>query len=256
MSLILQPGSPLVIGHRGAAAVRPENTLPAFRHALDLGVDAVEFDVRLTGDGVVVVHHDATTERTCGDSLLIDRSSIGALRKLDAAANFRGEFRSARQTPIPILDEVLELTRPLPVIIECKTEETAPFVVDVLRSHGATPRAVVGSFLNGAMRYVRAASIPSGASRRDVLRLMLRSAFRLAPRRLPCAVLCVPEHGSGMTLPIERFARWGRTIGVPVHVWTINTAADANRLWDAGVTGIISDDPATILAARAGRDRG
>jgi glycerophosphoryl diester phosphodiesterase len=253
MSLILHPGSPLVIGHRGAAALRPENTLPAFQHALELGVDAVEFDVRLTGDGVVVVHHDPSTERTCGESLLIDRSSIGALRKLDAAATFSGAFAPTRRTPIPLLDEVLELTRSLPVIIECKSAETAPFLVDALRSHRATDRAVVGSFLHGATRYVRAASIPSGASRRDILRLMLRSALRLAPRRLPCAVLCVPEHGSGLTVPIARFARWGRSIGVPVHVWTINTAADANRLWDAGVTGIISDDPATILAARAAR---
>ncbi len=253
MSLILHPGSPLVIGHRGAAAVRPENTLPAFQHAIELGVDAVEFDVRLTADGVLVVHHDPDTARTCGESLWIDRSSIGALRKLDAAATFTGGHVPSRRTPIPLLDEVLELTRPLPVIIECKTAETAPYVVAALRSHGATARAVVGSFLDGAMRVVRATSIPTGASRRDILRLMLRSAVRLAPRRLPCAVMCVPERGSGLTLPIARFARWGRTIGVPVHVWTINTAADAHRLWDAGVTGIISDDPATILAARAER---
>jgi glycerophosphoryl diester phosphodiesterase len=253
MSVILHPGAPLVIGHRGAAAVRPENTLPAFQHAVSLGVDAVEFDVRVTGDGVVVVHHDPDTERTCGEVLRIERSSIGALRKLDAAATFSGDFRSPRRTPIPLLDEVLELTRPLPVIIECKTADTVPYVIAALRSHAATERAVIGSFLHRAMQAVRATSIATGASRRDILQLMARSAVRLAPRQLPCAVLCVPERGSGLTVPIARFARWGRTIGVPVHVWTINTADDANRLWDAGVTGIISDDPATILAARAAR---
>ncbi len=253
MSLLLHPGLPLVIGHRGAAGVRPENTLPAFQHALELGVDAVEFDVRITGDGVAVVHHDASTLRTCGEHLVIEHSSIGALRRLDAAACFGGDFRAARRTPIPMLDEVLDLTRAIPVIIECKTVEGAPAVIDALRSHGATDRAVVGSFLNGAMRFVRAAEIPSGASRRDMIAMLLRGVVRLAPRRVPFAAMCIPEVSSGLTLPIARFAAWGRAIGVPVHVWTVNAAHDADRLWDAGVTGIITDDPGTILAARAAR---
>ncbi len=242
-----------MIGHRGAAGVRPENTLHAFRHALDLGVDAVEFDVRVTGDGVAVVHHDASTLRTCGEHLVIEYSSIGALRRLDAAACFTGDFRTTRRTPVPLLDEVLDLTRSVPVIIECKTVEGAPVVIDALRSHGATDRAVVGSFLNGAMRFVRAAEVPSGASRRDMIRMLVRSLVRLAPRRVPFAAMCIPEVSSGLTLPIARFAAWGKAIGVPVHVWTVNDATDANRLWDAGVTGIITDDPGAILAARAAR---
>jgi glycerophosphoryl diester phosphodiesterase len=252
-SPILEPGRELVIGHRGAAAVRPENTLPAFEHAIALGVDAVEFDVRVTGDGVVVVHHDASTGRTCGEDLLIERSSIGAIRRLDPSATFAAGFRPARRTPIPLLDEVLDLTRRLPVIIECKTVDAAPLVLEALQAHGATDRALVGSFLHGAMHYVRAAAMASGASRRDILSLLLRSAVRFAPRRLPFAAMCIPEHANGMTLPIARFASWGRAIGVPVHVWTVNTARDANRLWDAGVTGVISDDPETILQARAER---
>lgn len=253
MSLLHHPGSPLVIGHRGAAGVRPENTLPAFEHALALGVDAVEFDVRVTGDGVAVVHHDASTVRTCGEHLMIEHSSIGALRRLDAAACFGGDFRPAHRTPIPMLDEVLDLTRTIPVIIECKTVEAAPAVLDALRSHGAAERALVGSFLSGAMRLVRAAGIPSGASRRDMIGMMLRGITRMAPRRVPFAAMCLPEESSGLTLPIARFATWGRVIGVPVHVWTVNDVADAHRLWDAGVTGIITDDPGLMLTSRAAR---
>jgi glycerophosphoryl diester phosphodiesterase len=253
MSLLLHPGRPLVIGHRGAAAVRPENTLPAFAHAIALGVDAIEFDVRVTGDGVAVVHHDPTTGRTCGEDLVIERASIGALRRLDPSATFTGAYRPPRRSPIPLLDEVLDMTRATPVIIECKTVDAAPLVIDALAAHGATDRAVVGSFLHGAMRIVRAQSVPSGASRRDIISLLLRGVVRLAPRRLPFAAMCIPEAANGITLPIARFAAWGRAIGVPVHVWTVNTAADAHRLWDAGVTGVISDDPEAILAARAAR---
>ena len=250
MSLILHPGPALVIGHRGAAAVRPENTLPSIQHAMALGVDAVEFDVRVTADGVAVVHHDPTTLRTCGEDLWIERSSIGALRRLDAAATFNGEFRPSRRTPIPLLDEVLDLTRSLPVIIECKTVDAAPLVLKALQAHGARDRVLVASFLQGATRLVRAASMPSSASRRDIVALLLRGVVRFAPRRLPFNAMCLPERSSGITLPIARFAAWGRAIGVPVHIWTVNTAADAVRLWDSGVTGVISDDPETMLMAR------
>jgi glycerophosphoryl diester phosphodiesterase len=253
MSILLHPGRPLVIGHRGAAAVRPENTLPSFEHAMALGVDAIEFDVRVTGDGVAVVHHDSTTGRTCGEDVVIERASIGALRRLDPSATFEGPYRPPRRSPIPLLDEVLELTRALPVIIECKTVDAAPLVMAALAAHGATDRALVGSFVHGAMRLVRARSLPSGASQRDIIALLLRSVVRVAPRRLPFAAMCIPESSHGVTLPIARFAAWGRAIGVPVHIWTVNGAADAHRLWDAGVTGMISDDPETILAARAER---
>ena len=253
MSLILHPGPELVIGHRGAAAVRPENTLASIQHAIELGVDAVEFDVRVTADGVAVVHHDPTTLRTCGEDLWIERSGIGALRRLDAAATFSGDFRPQRRTPIPLLDEVLDLTRSLPVIIECKTVDAAPLVLKALSAHGARDRALVASFRHGAMRLARAASMPSSASRRDILSLLVRSAVRLAPRRLPFNAMCLAELSSGITLPIARFAAWGRAIGVPVHVWTVNTPADAIRLWDSGVTGVISDDPETMLAARDAR---
>jgi glycerophosphoryl diester phosphodiesterase len=252
-SLLLQTGTPLVIGHRGAAAVRPENTLPSIAHAIALGVDAVEFDVRVTADDVAVVHHDASTQRTCGDTLWIERAGIGALRRLDASTTFAGDFRASHAVPIPLLDEVLDLTRGVPVIIECKTVDAVPFVLAALKSHGATERAVIGSFLHDAMLLVRETGLPSGASRRDMLSLYARALLRRAPRRLPFSAMCIPERSSGLTLPLARFAAWGRTHGVPVHVWTVNSAADALRLWSMGVTGVLTDDPATILAAR--RDR-
>ena len=256
MSILIHPGQPLVIGHRGAAAVRPENTLPSFEHAIDLGVDALEFDVRITADGVAVVHHDASTARTCGDDLLIERSTIEQLRRLDAATTFTGAYASAGQTVIPLLDEVLELTRAIPLIIECKTVNAAPVVLEALTAHGATDRTIVGSFLHGAIHHARHAGVSSGASRRDMIALVMRGMLRHAPRRMPYAAMCIPEASSGVRLPIRRFVVWGQALGVPVHIFTVNTAADAHRLWDLGVTGVISDDPATVLAARAERRAG
>ena len=265
-----------MIGHRGAAAVRPENTIPSFEHALALGVDAVEFDVRVTADGVAVVHHDASTARTCGEQLVVHTSPVAALRSLDAGAVFNASGATATRTRIPLLDEVLELTRGVPVIVECKTVEAAPMVIAALRAHDAVDRAIVGSFLHGvmrtvrvererpehvdvgrkAMRIVRAAHVASGASRRDMIGLLVRGMLHLPPKRFPCEALCIPEQSSGLRLPLAQLAAWGRPIGVPVHVWTVNRAADALRLWDAGVTGVLTDDPQVILAARATRPPG
>ena len=256
MSLIHQPGPPLVIGHRGAAAVCAENTMPSFERALALGVDAVEFDVRVTADGVAVVHHDAGTARTCGEQLVIEESRVAALRSLDAGAVFNASGATATRTRIPLLDEVLELTRGVPVIVECKTVEAAPMVIAALRAHDAVDRAIVGSFLHGAMRIVRAAHLASGASRRDMIGLLVRGMLHLPPHRFPCEALCIPEESSGLRLPLAQLAAWGRPIGVPVHVWTVNRAADALPLWDAGVTGVLTDDPQVILAARATRPPG
>jgi glycerophosphoryl diester phosphodiesterase len=249
--VLTEPGSRLVIGHRGAASAMPENTVPSFSHAVSLGVDAIEFDVRVTADGVPIVHHDPETSRTCGDSLVIAESPWSALRTLNAGATFRGAGNVPIATTIPLLDDVLSLTHDIPVIIECKTAPAAAVVVDALRRHAAQSRAVVGSFLHPAMQVVRAASVASGASRRDMLTLYARSLLGAAPHRLPFAAMCVPEQFGALRVPLARFAAWGRACGVPVHVWTVNAAADATRLWDAGVTGILTDDPATILAARS-----
>lgn len=243
------PGAPLVIGHRGAAAVRPENTLPSFAHALALGVDAIEFDVRLTRDGVAVVHHDPDTARTCGERRVVAAATLAELRTLDAAATFAGDV--VRPARIPTLDEALELLRDRPVIIECKTVDVAPVVVAALRRHGAAGRALVGSFLHGAMTTVRAAGLASCASQRDMVALAARAWLGVAPRRLPMAAMAIPERHGAIPLPLPTIAAMAAPLGVPVHVWTVNAAADATRLWRAGVTGILSDDPATILAARA-----
>jgi glycerophosphoryl diester phosphodiesterase len=250
-SILTSPGAPLVIGHRGAAAVLPENTVPSFEHALQLGVDAVEFDVRVTADGVAIVHHDPDTTRTCGERLVVAETAWATLRTLDAGSTFGRDGARVAPTAIPRLDDVLEVTRDLPVIIECKTVAAADVVLDVLARHAATARAIVGSFLHPAMEAVRRASQDSGASRRDMVALYARSLVRLRPHRLPYTAMCIPEHFGALTLPVARFAAWGRRCGVPVHVWTVNNPADALRLWAGGVTGVLTDDPALLLAARA-----
>ena len=244
------PGAPLVIGHRGAAAVRPENTIPSFAHALALGVDAIEFDVRLARDGTVVVHHDPDTARTCGERLVIADATAADLRALDAGATFAGQgWRVAAR--IPRLDETLELLRDVPLIVECKTVEVTAPLVAALRRHALLDRVVVGSFLHTSMRIARAAGAHTAASRGDMVAMCVRAWTGRAPARLPNTAFAIPERHGPLPLPLARIAAMARPLGIPVHVWTVNDPADALRLWRAGVTGILSDDPAAMLAARA-----
>jgi glycerophosphoryl diester phosphodiesterase len=97
--ILTDPGARPVVAHRGASAHAPENTLAAFEDALRLGVDALEFDVRVTADGVPVVHHDATLDRTTDAAGLVAARTLAALRSADAGARFTRDagapFRSA-----------------------------------------------------------------------------------------------------------------------------------------------------------------
>jgi glycerophosphoryl diester phosphodiesterase len=252
MSILLEPGGPLVIGHRGCAAVLPENTLPAFAHALTLGVDAIECDVRVTRDGVAVVHHDPTTARTCDASLDISASRISELRALNAAARFGHGCGSIAETPIPLLDEFLEMTGTLPIIIECKTDASAPVVVQALRRHDAVRRTIIGSFDHQAVSAARVGQVASGASRREMFAMFARAKLGLLPRSAAFRAMCIPQRAYGLTLPVPDLAAWGRTLAAPisVHVWTVNSVDEARALWRAGVSGVLTDDPGSLIGAR------
>ena len=247
------PGVRLVIGHRGAAAHFPENTFASFDHAVSLGVDAIEFDLRLAGDGVAVVMHDPTVDRTTSGSGLVAAMGAADLTRLDAGAR----FSPAGSTPflgagltVPTLEQMLERYTGVPLLIELKVPEVAPEALRLFRRHGCEERVLVDSIDGAALRPFRGTKVAVGAAKWDVVGLMLRAAVGMVPRRLPYSALCIPESYSGVNVPVPRLARAAGEHGVPTHVWTVNDPNDALRLWSSGVIGIISDDPGTMLRLR------
>lgn len=248
------PGARLVIGHRGAAARVPENTLAAFDYAVTLGVDAIEFDLRLTRDGVPVVIHDSTLERTTDGSESVADKTASELATLDAGARFSPESRTfpfaGTGIRIPTFEQVLDRFPNIPLLIELKVAEAAPETLRLIRRHGSEDRVLVDSFDQRALRLFRGTGVAIGAAKWDVIALMWRSAVGLLPASLPYSALCIPEHYR-IDVPVERLARAAAARGVPTHVWTVNSVDDARRLWGYGVIGIISDDPATMLELRA-----
>jgi glycerophosphoryl diester phosphodiesterase len=235
----------LVYAHRGGAKLRPENTLLAFDHGLALGADGLEFDVHLSRDGVVVVHHDATLERTTNGRGPLAALTADELGRLDAGHHFDG-FR-ARAGGIPRLDEVLRRYRSARFIIELKVNEPelAHRTIDAIRAAGAVDRVALGSFGTRVLRAARAyePAIRTGSSREETRLALYRSWVRWPVRRPPYQEYQVPEIAGRTRVVSPRFVRYAHDAGLAVKVWTVNEAGDIRRLLSWGVDAIISDRP-------------
>ncbi|MDQ8154575.1 MAG: glycerophosphodiester phosphodiesterase [Gemmatimonadota bacterium] len=252
MFRFLDPTQRLVIAHRGNSMHAPEDTLESFRQGMALGADGLEFDVRLSRDGVAVVIHDPTVDRTTNGTGAVATQTLAELRALDAGYRFTAD--SGRTFPyrgrgvrIPTLDEALAAHPDTPCIIEIKAAEATEAVIRALDAHNARSRVLLGSFSDEAHARLRGRGLQITASRPDVIALFWRAlAFRGAgaPSYQACSVPPVWKH---LPVPITRFARMLRPRGIPVHAWTINDPREARRLWDGGISAVLSDDPGTML---------
>jgi glycerophosphoryl diester phosphodiesterase len=255
--ILLDPLARPVIGHRGNRAFAPENTLESLLEAVALGADAVEFDLRVSSDGQLVVFHDPTLERTTDGRGAVEQHSVAQLKRLDAGARFtRDGGRSfpwrGRGVTVSTFDECVEaLPTSLPLIIELKTPAATEPLRRAVRRHGLAPRIVVAGFDPQATRPLRGAGFALGANTPDVLALLPPALLRLHARPRHVQALCIPQRWNGLPVPIAALARTLRGSGAVIHVWTVNDTDQALQLWHAGVQGIISDDPAAMLAARA-----
>lgn len=251
---LLDPARRPVVGHRGNAAHAPENTLESFRQAVALGVDALELDVHATADGVVIVLHDPTLDRTTDRSGRVDRLTLDEIRLADAGARFGRDGERpwlGRGLTIPTLDQVLETFPATPLLIEIKASAAGDRVQEVIRRHAAQPRCIVASFDEAPLVPFRGGDILVGATRRDSIALLRPALLGTSIARPRYDVMCIPRAYKGFPVPIRRFADTLARAGVNVHVWTVDDPAQARRLWALGVRGIISNDPARILEARA-----
>jgi glycerophosphoryl diester phosphodiesterase len=260
MMLLLDPDAHPVVAHRGDSAHAPENTLEGLLQGAALGVDALEFDVRLTRDGHAVVIHDATVDRTTNGEGPVAGLTLEQVQNLDAGFRFTPDGGRSfpwrgRGVTIPALDNVLDAFPSMPIIVEIKASAASLETRRLLERHGATRRCVVGSFSDETVAPFRGSGIAFFAVRGEVVRLYARALVPGGPTHLPYDALCIPPAFRGLPLPILRMARMAHRCGVPTHLWTVDDPARARRYWDGGVNAIISNDPAVILAA-AGRSSG
>jgi glycerophosphoryl diester phosphodiesterase len=243
----------MVFAHRGGAALRPENTMLAFDHGLSLGADGLEFDVRLSRDGIVVVHHDPTLDRTTSGTGPLAAHTAEELARLDAGYRFDG-FRG-KAGGVPRLDDVLRRFAGARFIIELKMNDPALAyrTIDAVRAAGAVERTALGSFGTRVLRAARAYEprIATGASREETRLALYRSWVRWPVRRPPYNEFQVPEMAGSTRVVSPRFVKYAHQAGVKVRVWTVDDAADMRRLLTWGVDALISDRP--DLAVEAAR---
>jgi glycerophosphoryl diester phosphodiesterase len=240
--------TPLILCHRGAKNYAPENTLAAFKIALELGADGFELDTQLTSDGHVVVYHDRMVDRTTNGQGKLIQLSLTELRELDAGSSFSEKFRGEK---IPTLEEVFETIGKRAIInIELKNFST-PFdnlvekVCEVVRRHGMQKNVIFSSFL---------------------------------PWNLKKAARLLPEVPRGLITIKGRWGVWGRSFGFSfgnydalhpnlddvttqqvqrvhrlnrrINVWTVNREEDMHRLFGWGVDGILTDYPQLAVRMR------
>ncbi len=241
--ILLDPLARPLIGHRGASGSFPENTMLAFKQALREGADSVEFDVRLTADGVPVVIHDATLDRTTDGQGQVAELPLAAIREFDAG---RGER-------ISTLAQVLEELAPTPVIVEIKEVEAAAGVTAVIHAAGAGDRVVVGAFGGRSLVAVRKGGLKSTATRWESGLHWLASRVGRAHHAGSYDGFAVSEYRGRLKVVDRRFLRSARSIGKPVHVWTVDDVSDARRLRAMGVAGILTNFPARMREVFAPR---
>jgi glycerophosphoryl diester phosphodiesterase len=241
-----EPARPLVIGHRGASADAPENTIAAFELALEQGADGIELDVHLSSDEQPVVIHDFTLERTTDGEGSVSQRSVQELKRLDAGGWHDRRFRGQR---VQTLQEVLERFRDRARFwIELRGGSAVypgieERVVSMIEIYEVVDRVLVQSFDLATISRVRALNrdVPVGAlvAQSPVDDDLLRAGA--ADAICPGAHMVTPE----MLADIRRAAR-------ACYVWTVNEPAQMDRLVEWGVSGIITDRPG-LLKARLGR---
>ena len=227
----------VAIAHRGGSKLRPENTIPAFEHAVSLGVDALECDVHLSRDGEVVVIHDPTLDRTTNTHGEVGAWRAHDLAQLDAAHQFAPERQfpyRAQGIGVPRLEDVLRRWPEIPVVVEIKGERAALAgrVLEVIHENRASERVIVGGFSQAVLSEVRrlAPQLVTSASSAEVQAALRRSYFLISPRRTGFNLFQAPVRLRGQSILTRQFVRTARRAGIPVQAWIVDEEDEMRRL--------------------------
>ena len=248
---------PLVLAHRGGAALKPENTFAAFDHAIGLGVDVLEIDARISKDGVFFVFHDATVDRTTNGTGRIEEMSVAEIKALDAGYRFTKDSGTtfpyrAKGLTIPTLEETLDRYKGRNINIEIKPipGENATRLCSSLRGRIDPKRTVIASASGGFLYPFREAcpEFTTSASFTEVIDFLARYKFGVDASYSPSMkFLQIPVGLRYLTVLDGGFAAAARSKGLGIHVWTINDEDEMRRLVRLGVDGIVTDRPDLLI---------
>jgi glycerophosphoryl diester phosphodiesterase len=248
---------PLVMAHRGGKGLWPENTLYAFEQAVAMGVDVLEMDMHSTADGVLVVMHDDTVDRTTDGTGPVSALTLAELKALDAGYHWSSDegqtfpYRG-KGIAVPTVEEVFVAFPIMPMNIEIKQAEpsiTKPFC-QLIREYGMANKVLVASFREETIEGFRreCPEVATSTSESEVTVLFVLSKIFLDATYSPAAqAVQVPEYQSDLHVLTPRFVAAVHSRGLDVHAWTINDVEDMQRLVALGVDGLITDYPDRLM---------
>jgi glycerophosphoryl diester phosphodiesterase len=252
-----QSSRPLVFAHRGGCALGPENTLAAFDLGLAAGADGLELDVHLSADGIAVVHHDATLDRTTSASGPIASRTAAELARIDAGCRFadRGTFPFRNQgVGIPTLADVLRRYPDTRIIAEMKVDspEMGEAVASEVRRAKAIERVCAAGYGARSVAAARAAlpEMASSACHAEVRWAVYRSWGCWPVGHAPYGGYQVPEHNGRLRIVSPRFIRHAHEAAIKVQIWIVDDERDMRRLLEWGADGLISDRPGLAVLVR------
>jgi glycerophosphoryl diester phosphodiesterase len=232
---------PIPFAHRGGTSEYPENTMPAFEHAVSLGYRYLETDVHVTADGVLVAFHDTDLARTCGHAGEIIDMTWAELAVL----------RVDGREPIPLMRDLLERWPDVRFNIDCKAESATEPLAQLIESTGAIDRVCVAAFGHGRLNRLRQRLGPrllTALSPQEIGSLRLIgwvAGSRAHAAQVPTSA-GRPSGRGRLDIVTPSFIRRAHQRGVPVHVSTIDDETEMHRLLDLGVDGIMTDRPEVL----------
>jgi glycerophosphoryl diester phosphodiesterase len=248
---------PLLMAHRGGGGLWPENTMYAFERAEAMHVDVLEMDVHSTADGVLVVIHDSTVDRTTDGTGAVQDLTLAEIKALDAAYSWSSDdgktypYRG-QGIAVPALKEVFAAFPAQPMNVEIKQAEpsiAAP-LCQMIRELGMAHRVLVASFHDQVMEEFRqeCPEVATSASENEVVVLFVVSNTFLGAAYSPTAQsVQVPEYRSQLHVLTPSLVDTSHSRNLKIHAWTINEVEDMRRMLDLGVDGIITDYPDRLL---------
>ncbi|MEM9954089.1 MAG: glycerophosphodiester phosphodiesterase [Chloroflexota bacterium] len=253
----------IILAHQGGDGEFPGNTMVAFQNAVDVGAHVLELDAHTSADGVIVVIHDATVNRTTDGTGRVNEMTFADLQALDAGYNFptlagheledTGEFPfQGQDITIPSLEEVFQTFPEMPISVEIKQEipSMAQALCDLIREYEREELTIVPSFSPIAINEFREVcpEVATTAVEPEVIQFFALSYVGIGKAWNPnTEAFMIPETQGGLTIITQRFVDQLHGRNVRLYPWTINTQEQMQRMFDYGVDGIITDYPTLAL---------
>jgi len=226
-----------ISAHRGGSLEAPENTIESFEYSLEIGSSYIETDVQLSSDGIPYIFHDDDLSRLFGKNIRFNSLHSNEINKLMLFEKYK----------IPTLETALEKFPETFFQIDVKTDEVTKPAMKIIKETNSLDRVCIASFSSERLKLVSSLypQVCMSMGPKEIIKLFFAS-FGLYKKKIPGDCLQIPIYQYGIKLATKRFVNYAQSIGLKIHVWTINDENTMIKLIDLGVDGIITDRPKAL----------